>query len=530
MMFKNLVLLLALSKSAQAMPANAKSFSPTQPNGHPTGCLFQLIGNPGYHYVICEDQPVGWYTTAVNQEDGHIYYAEIGSDGRLVPGPVEIAGGIDPDAEGIEHYQVESVDVIEAKCKENEYCKWKIDNDGMSGQNPPADDYDNLVIPFFFSDHTERKIKWDALLKDVFNDDHSSVKHYFESQSFGKLAWNNLMVSPVILPFTEAYCADNVSGTSGKMHECLVKALELVVDQGTQTPSDYDGITFIHSGYGAENGNRDKYQTYLDDRIWSHSWALEDDTEIYSGRYALVSAYYGHHNEKYLNPGTAIHEIAQMLGAPTQYGPEPGNGLGNYDVLANPFGFDGDLRNCGSMSAYTRVLLEWAEVEEITEAGTYKIESSLTSNKVYKITKGFPTDEYYLIENRQNAGYDKGMRGPGLAIYHIDGTANGKPGYPGDGSYPANHYHVSLIQADGRFDLEREEDQGDMTDLFHFGGVDGITPEGALFNGKLKGEYPNTNAYSHGTFSPTGLTIRDISLPGKIMEFTVEFAESSSSQ
>lgn len=55
------------------------------------------------------------------------------------------------------------------------------------------------------------------------------------------------------------------------MHECLKEAL-----QGKDI-AGYDIVTFVHSGYGAEYGNQDEYDTYFDDRLWSHSWELTGD-------------------------------------------------------------------------------------------------------------------------------------------------------------------------------------------------------------------------------------------------------------
>jgi M6 family metalloprotease-like protein len=523
MLFKAVVLL-ALTHKGMGMPASPIPFSPAQANGHPTACMMQVIGNPGYHYVICQTAPEGFYSTAINQKDGLIYYGKL-EDGKLVPGD-DVVGEVDPEEAGIELYQIESAKTAHESCMKNDYCKWKIDNNGLSNGKPIDSEYSNLVVPFYFADHEDRKLDVEALETDVFNDDHISVKDFFEGQSYGKMKWKNTFTEPVIISKKEIDCADNVSGTSNKMKDCLEEVLSLLEDA---SPKDFDGVTFIHSGYGAEFGGRDEDLTYLDDRIWSHSWEL--DSKDYKGRYALISGFYGASNGRYQHAGVAIHEIAQMLGAPTQYGPEPGNGLGNYDVMASPFGFDGHLHNCGSLSAYSKVLLEWADVEEITEEGEYTIDSSDTSNKVYKISKGFPKNEYFLIENRNGGGYDKGMRGLGLAIYHIDESANGLVGHPEDGEdYPKNHYIVSLVQADGLFDLEREEDQGDNGDLFRTGLVDGITPDGPLIDGKpTDKEYPNTKAYSGGKFKDTGITIKDISVPGKTMTFTVSFGESSSS-
>lgn len=308
------------------------------------------------------------------------------------------------------------------------------------------------------------------------------------------------------------------------VHECLAEAL------AEKQTGGYDTITFVHSGYGAEYGNQDQYDTYFDDRLWGHSWAI--DAAEYSGRYSLVSAFFGTENGKVQRVGAPVHEIAQAMGAPTQYGDYPGYGLGYYDVMANPWGFDGTLYHCGSMSAYTKALLGWVDVEEITSDGTRAIAASSISNKVYMISNGYPMDEYLLIENREATGYDKGLRQPGLAVYHIDPSANGKAGHPDDGIYPSNHYKVALSQADGRFDLERMEDFRDMGDLFHhdrFGGFgpDGpIGPDGSVLS--ERGGHPNTNSYRGGKLAETGITISDISKASSEMLFTVALEVNSS--
>jgi immune inhibitor A len=215
------------------------------------------------------------------------------------------------------------------------------------------------------------------------------------------------------------------------------------------------------------------------------------------------------------------------MGAPTQYGEYPGYGLGYYDVLANPFGFDGTLYRCGSMSAYSKALLGCVEVEEITEDGMRALPSSSKSNKVYMISKGFPINEYLLIEHRDADGYDKGMHQPGIAIYHVDSDANGKAGHPNDGVYPQNHYQVALVQADGRFDLETGEDEGDIGDLFHHDRFSGVGPSGALdADGNVittRNGYPNTNSYRGGTAVDSGVTIYGVSMSSDEMSFSVSF-------
>jgi hypothetical protein len=85
-------------------------------------------------------------------------------------------------------------------------------------------------------------------------------------------------------------------------------------------------------------------------------------------------------------------------------------------------------------------------------------------------TSGDGGDEYFLVENRQQAGYDAGLPGSGLLIWHVDDTKftsgddNDNEWYPGQPE--ADHYLVALEQADGLYDLEYGSDQGSNSDPF----------------------------------------------------------------
>ncbi|VAX34687.1 hypothetical protein MNBD_NITROSPIRAE03-95, partial [hydrothermal vent metagenome] len=77
--------------------------------------------------------------------------------------------------------------------------------------------------------------------------------------------------------------------------------------------------------------------------------------------------------------------------------------------------------------------------------------------------------EYFLVENRYRASgtFDEGLPGEGLAIWHIDESSpdnNNECSPPADCS--KTHYKVSLVQADGNWDLEKGNNSGDGGDLY----------------------------------------------------------------
>jgi hypothetical protein len=98
---------------------------------------------------------------------------------------------------------------------------------------------------------------------------------------------------------------------------------------------------------------------------------------------------------------------------------------------------------------------------------------------------------------------------------------NNDPGHPGQPDWPSNgkHYKVALLQADGRFDLERSSllprperqlhGKGDGEDLYRFGHVTAISSAST----------PNTNGYQGGSIKKPGHHIFEVSRSGPSMSF-----------
>jgi hypothetical protein len=80
-------------------------------------------------------------------------------------------------------------------------------------------------------------------------------------------------------------------------------------------------------------------------------------------------------------------------------------------------------------------------------------------------TRGRFRNEYFIVENRQQIGFDESLPGSGLLIYHIDDDVldqNDNEWYPGHED--EGHYLVALEQADGDWDLEQNNSRGDGGD------------------------------------------------------------------
>ena len=359
----------------------------------------------------------------------------------------------------------------------------------------------------------------------------------------------SLSLSLSLLP---AYYANGISGfgRNSLYFEAVRYALDVVEQYYGVNFKSFDAnddgrvdcLTVIHSGFAAEMWRTDQDGAYYTDRIWSHRWSLNSSRRWTSASGIAVTQYntanglFGLSGTSIGRIGVIAHEIGHILGLPDLYGTFAGNGIGNYDFMANHWSF----APFQDRQLYPPILSPWSKIEAgwldpivISDSGTYSAAPSVSTEQVYRIDLNNEGTEYLLIENRQPVGFDiflpsdpldPEMRRGGLAIWHVDEGALDVEGFPGqDALWPFNgkHYEVALLQADGRYDLERGNNLGDSGDLFHENGhgVDFLRQSDNL----LDGPFPNTDTYRGGMVRQTGIRIRDIGPSAPIMSFTVDF-------
>ena len=146
----------------------------------------------------------------------------------------------------------------------------------------------------------------------------------------------------------------------------------------------------------------------------------------------------------------------------------------------------------------------WIQPTEIVNDGTYTLRASEVFEDYYVISQPYEADgEYLLIENRQPLLFDERLWAPGgVVIYHIDDNVDRQDtrGFPGQQGWPqnGNHYRVAVLQADGRYDLEKSVNDGDSDDFWN-------DPSQSL--GPGPNNHPNTDSYAFGNVAQTGITI-----------------------
>lgn len=402
----------------------------------------------------------------------------------------------------------------------------------------------NLLIPFMFSDHTNRVLPSTADLTVLMNNQgpHSlcptgSVRDVYLASSYNQLILDTTVAPWVALPNTELYYAAGNSGLTTTSHIMIRDALNALQNTGfdfTKFDNDNDGyldaIAFLHSGYGAEWGGSDAYGADYMNRIWSHKWAVyslpggkwtsTSGKSVYN--YHISPSVWGTSGSAIGRIGVIAHETGHFFGLPDLYDGSGGSGIGSYCLMANSWGFDGSQYYPPHMSAWSKIQLGWVTPTTITTSGTYTARQGCTYPDIFQISTNFPSGEFLLIENRQRCGFDNIIPGPGLAIFHIDeGASFTTEGYPGQTGWPTNgnHYRVALLQADGTYGLEKGQNRGDAGDLFFGGGVNGISSIGT----STGSANPNTKTYKGGVVQDTGISITSISTASSSMTFNVNF-------
>ncbi|MCK5126532.1 MAG: M6 family metalloprotease domain-containing protein [candidate division Zixibacteria bacterium] len=331
-----------------------------------------------------------------------------------------------------------------------------------------------LCILVDFSDHTSQTNAefFDTL---IYENQNGTVQDYYDEISYGQIDIVSVSLPSALgwerAPSPYTYYVNNNQGTgawpnnSQKLCEDLVDAVDPVVDF-----SDYDNdgdgyvdvIMIVHSGPGAEfTGNTTD--------IWSHKWGISPRSKdgTYISAYTIMPEFWSSSGD--MTIGVFCHELGHGFGLPDLYDTDnSSSGIGRYSLMAAG-SWNGSLGSSPAHpDAWSRLQLGWASPTTVASNQTnISIANVEGGGPIYRLwTNGSSGNEYFLVENRQKIGYDAGLPGSGLCIWHIDDGVgdNEDEWYPG---YTTNgHYKVALEQADNLFSMEKNTSNGEAGDFF----------------------------------------------------------------
>lgn len=299
--------------------------------------------------------------------------------------------------------------------------------------------YKQMVILFTFSDKdfTEEHPDPKAYYERLFNEEGykerngiGCIADYFREQSGGKLNLQFDIYGPIQVSTKAQPYESPDKDTRNYGRDAMREATLLVVDENptvdySQYDWDNDGavdqVIYIYAG---RPGNQKDTYGHIWPNTSSFTAVNTPDGKIISN-YSASGEYWGKSKEQqvyyYCGIGTICHEYSHSLGLPDIYpvGTDlPYSAVDEWDLMDG-----GNFTNWGwcppNMSPLEKMLMGWLTPVDLTEPTSITgMKTVSEGGHIYRIKH---TDtEYLLLENRQWTGWDAGIPGKGLVIYHVN--------------------------------------------------------------------------------------------------------------
>lgn len=261
-----------------------------------------------------------------------------------------------------------------------------------------------------------------------------SVRDYFLAQSNGQFELDFDVVGPVTMSKNSGYYGnDGAYQKDEKVYEMIKEACDGIQDKVNLKDYDWDGdgeadqVFFLYAGLGQASGGSAG-------TIWPHESELRywpcgvlsystGKINTYACANELQPETQG--SSRYISAGigTICHEFSHCLGFADMYDTTGGGGYGMsvFDVM-DQGSYNGNGFVPCNYTAFERIYAGWVEAIELIDPATVKDMKSVSDyGRPFIMYNYKNTNEYFLMENRQNTGWDKGLYGSnGLLIVHVN--------------------------------------------------------------------------------------------------------------
>ena len=397
--------------------------------------------------------------------------------------------------------------------------------------------------------------------------DNKGLAAYYNEVSYGKLniqGGSSGVVDWVKLPDNhQFYGKNNSAGYDANIGVMIEDAL--VVADNNVDFSQYadenndctvDLIAFVYQG----NGEHQAVGSSND--IWAHKYSLyyletegdgngeyqtNDTCPSNSAKNMVINDYFVAPElstaSGRANVGTFAHEFGHVFGLPDLYdtnGSTDGSnaGAGDWSLMASgsKTGANRDGESPAHISAWGKYMLGWLDPVKVngTDLSDFELRESVNNAEAILYENPSNSDEYFIVENRNQRGFDAYAPGRGLLVWHID-DAIAAPGNNyatksnvntvscdlGFQNCSNSHNGVAVTSADYYFDMEHDYNDGDEHDTFGSDGDGGSSEYGSSQDWDTKfadSAEVNSNWWDNST---SEFSMSDISAKGDTMTFVL---------
>ncbi len=413
------MLVIALA-SLTAIPATPNPISYRQPDG--STLEMNLRGDEFVNW----GETLDGYTILSNQ-DGYKVYAELDENGNIYPGNVRANNIADRTPEELDFLAQQETYLSYSNSQiERLIGRFQDNNPSRMGGFPTTGTNNMLVILANFPDTspTYTVNNFDNLMNQANYSGSGSFKDFYYENSYGQLTINSTVVGWVTLPHNKSYY-----GPQERWGEFARDAVVAANDAGidfsifdNDGDGTVDGVALVHQGLGQEiSGNTND--------IWSHNSSMYSYNVQFDGvDFGPYTAQPEKNNWTSMTTmGVFAHEVGHNLGTPDFYDTDyqaggSYTGTGDWDIMAGgsyngyPSGSEPPHHN-----PWTKIFYGWTDATLIDDEGDYTLPNGTYDPTIYRINTR-TENEYFLLENRQQTGFNGSVPYHGMLIFHADGN------------------------------------------------------------------------------------------------------------
>jgi M6 family metalloprotease-like protein len=423
-----LALSASISHKTFAVSAYPYPFQYTQPDG--SVITIQLKGDEKVHWAVSMDG----YSLLNNGQDGW-EYAQLNNKGDLVCSGIQAREAANRTLAEITFLQnipknltfsASQVTIL------NSF--WDQISNQKSTQKAftPTGNKNLVMILVAFTDKafTKTQADFNNLMNQVgynLNGAVGSVKDYYLEASYNQFNITTTVVGPYTVSQPMAYYGANTGGqgTDTNPRGLITEAINLAdpnvnfANFDNDLDGTVDGVYVIYAGYGEESGASTN-------TIWAHAWSLaspliKDGVSL--SKYSCSSELRGTSGTLMSTIGVICHEFGHVCGAADYYDIDYATngsyeGTGTWDIMAggswngNPSG-----SRPPHFNPYVKSQFNWVSPVLLSSSGSFAMNDIGTNAQIYKYNTT-TANEYFLIENRQQTGFNTDVPGHGLMVYH----------------------------------------------------------------------------------------------------------------